>query len=117
MLELFVFTSCRSCGLFEKTDVQVERIALDDAQLAELADDFSMRNCRCYRDGDKQTILGVVETGAGDGILGFNSAVRTLVNSEDGAEMVPKPKTKGAKTSLSAAQVHPASKGFTGAEP
>tara|TARA_B100000768_G_C11224823_1_gene352250 strand:- start:42 stop:1037 length:996 start_codon:yes stop_codon:yes gene_type:complete len=117
MLELFVFTSCLSCGLFGKTDVQVERIALDDAQLAELANDFSIRNCRCYRDGDKQTILGVVETGAGDGILGFNSAVRMLINSEDGPEVVPTSKTKGSKASLSAAQVHPAAKGFTGAEP
>ena len=112
MLELFVFTSCLSCGLFEKSDVRVERIGLADARLVELAGAFSMRNCTCYRDGDKQTILGVVETGAGDGVMGFNTAVRTLVNVETGVEVVPTNKTKGRK----AAQVHPV-KPFTGAEP
>ena len=68
-------------------------------------------------EGDKQTILGVVETGAGDGILGFNSAVRMLVNSEDGPEVVPTSKKQRSKASLSAARVAPAAKGFTGADP
>ena len=117
MLELFVFTSCLSCGLFVESEVQVERIGLDDAQLAELANGFSIRDCRCYREGDKQTILGVVETGAGDGILGFNSAVRMHVNSEDGPEVVPTSKKQRSKASLSAARVAPAAKGFTGADP
>ena len=34
----------------------------------------------CYRDEDKQSIFGIIET-AGDGRVGFNDAVRSLANA------------------------------------
>ena len=37
-------------------------------------------NTNCFRDEDKQSIFGIIET-AGDGRMGFNDAVRSLANA------------------------------------
>jgi hypothetical protein len=51
----------------------------------QLGQDFDIHNTRCFRDEDKQSIFGIIET-AGDGRVGFNDAVRSLANAASANE-------------------------------
>ena len=58
---------------------------------------------RCYRDVDRQTIFGIVET-AGDGHVGFTEAVRDLARAAGeslGEEMPPSSPTSPATSNAS----------------
>lgn len=81
MLELFVFNSVMRSGLFKPSDLVVAPLKSADGdmlgQLKRLADTFNVHDSQCYRDVDRETIFGIVET-AGDGHKGFDSAVRSL---------------------------------------
>ena len=102
MLELFVFTSCQRCGLFDEAELEVEPLHGSDASstssssasppagssaphshyshLEKLARSFRIHDTACYRDVDRETIFGIVET-AGDGSAGFTDAVRALARA------------------------------------
>ena len=79
MLELFVFKACQRCGLFADSELVIAPLKSNDTDLhlRDLAEKFNIHDTKCYRDVDRQTIFGIVET-AGDGHLGFTEAVRSL---------------------------------------
>ena len=54
---------CR-CGLFDSTGIEVIPLAGDEAELEKLATSFDMGNTDCYREVDKSTIFGIIETAA-----------------------------------------------------
>ena len=66
-------------GLFSDSELIIAPLQSKetDMHLAQLADKFNIHDTKCYRDVDRQTIFGIVET-AGDGHTGFTEAVRSL---------------------------------------
>ena len=82
MLELFVFKACQRCGLFGDEELVIAPLRSKDTNLhlSELANTFNIHNTKCFRDVDRQTIFGIVET-AGDGAIGFTDAVRALAKA------------------------------------
>ena len=94
MLELFVFKACQSCGLFTDSELIIAPLRTmggANTHLADLANKFNIHDTMCFRDVDRQTIFGIVET-AGDGHLGFTEAVRSLAKAagkELGDEVPP----------------------------
>lgn len=80
MLELFVMTSCIKCALFSEESLLVVPLSGQRTELESLAANFDLHNTSCYRDLDRQTIFGIIET-AGDGHIGFNSAVRCVADA------------------------------------
>jgi len=94
MLELFVFNSVQRSGLFRSSDLIIAPLKskttgnADVSMLANLAASFNVHNTMCFRDVDRQTIFGIVET-AGDGHKGFDNAVRALAAGAAAGEMPP----------------------------
>ena len=84
MLELFVFNSVQRSGLFTAADLIIAPLKSGggdgDMHLNELAETFNVHDTKCFRDVDRQTIFGIVET-AGDGKKGFDTAVRSLARA------------------------------------
>ena len=76
-----VFTSCLRCGLFEPSDFRVEMFGLSKDELMHLQDGFSVYDCSCYFERDRQKILGLMEAGAGAGIRGFNETIKIIVET------------------------------------
>ena len=89
MLELFVFNIVQRSGLFKSSDLIITPLKSKDGglHLKHLAETFNIHNTQCFRDVDRQTIFGIVET-AGDGHKGFDAAVRALAAGAAG-EMPP----------------------------
>ena len=91
MLELFVFNAVMRSGLFKSSDLVIAPLKSkhgDNLYLSELAKTFNIHNTQCFRDVDRQTIFGIVET-AGDGYKGFDTAVRALAAAAAKEEMPP----------------------------
>ena len=93
MLELFVFKACQRCGLFADSELVIAPLKSNDTDLhlRDLAEKFNIHDTKCYRDVDRQTIFGIVET-AGDGHTGFTEAVLSLAKGAGeaiGAEVPP----------------------------
>ena len=100
MLELFVFKACQRCGLFSDTELVIAPLKTSgtNMHLADLASTFNIHHTKCFRDVDRQTIFGIVET-AGDGAIGFTEAVRSLAKAageQVGGEMPPVSEMPGA---------------------
>jgi hypothetical protein len=100
MLELFVFKACQRCGLFSDEHLLIAplRTSSTNFHLAELATKFNIHHTQCFRDVDRQTIFGIVET-AGDGAIGFTEAVKALAKAageQVGSEMPPVAEVPGA---------------------
>ena len=102
MLELFVFSCCQRVGLFTDDHLIVEPLAVspqarsdrlhlfrefsedynhlaqgEAEKLQALSSNFDIHETDCYREVDKQSIFGIIET-AGDGRMGFNDVVRRI---------------------------------------
>ena len=94
MLELFVFKACQRCGLFADSELVIAPLKSNDTDLhlRDLAEKFNIHDTKCYRDVDRQTIFGIVET-AGDGHLGFTEAVRSLAKAA-GEQSADEPEKK-----------------------
>ena len=100
MLELFVFKACQRCGLFSDAELVIAPLRTNETNLhlSSLAQKFNIHDTRCFRDVDRQTIFGIVET-AGDGAIGFTEAVRSLAKAageQVGGEMPPVSEMPGA---------------------
>ena len=77
MLEMFVFASVQKCGLFGEKDLIIEPLGKNKEAMSELANSFTMQQTVCYREVDKQTIFGIIETAA-QGESAFNALVREM---------------------------------------
>jgi predicted short-subunit dehydrogenase-like oxidoreductase (DUF2520 family) len=77
MLEMFVFASVQKIGLFGESDLIIEPLGKNEEAMAELETSFTMHQTDCYREVDKQTIFGIIETAA-EGETAFNKLVRDM---------------------------------------